>query len=118
MELITPLTNKKEAKNEIWQKNKQIGDIEKNGQRKRKCTDMFMENAKYGRKSHRKAGIKKSKILYWKQNYKYEDYEKFFKEGSKNFEHCSYWIEIYMQMLSTISFYEQEKENFRKKYGD
>lgn len=42
----------------------------------------------------------------------------FFKEGSKNFEHCNHWIELYMQMLSTISFYEQEKENFRKKYGD
>ena len=42
----------------------------------------------------------------------------FFKVGSKNDEYCREWIETYQRMLSTISFYEQEKENFRKKYGD
>lgn len=42
----------------------------------------------------------------------------FFKIGSKNDEYCRKWIETYQQMLSTISYYEYEKENFRKKYGD
>ena len=42
----------------------------------------------------------------------------FFKVGSKNDEYCRKWIETYQQMLSTISYYEHEKENFRKKYGD
>lgn len=42
----------------------------------------------------------------------------FFKVGSKNDEYCRKWIETYQQMLSTISYYEYEKENFRKKYGD
>ena len=42
----------------------------------------------------------------------------FFKTGSKNDEYCRKWIETYQQMLSTISYYEYEKENFRKKYGD
>lgn len=42
----------------------------------------------------------------------------FFKVGSKNDEYCRKWIETYQQMLSTISYYEYERENFRKKYGD
>ena len=42
----------------------------------------------------------------------------FFRVGSKNDEDCRKWIEIYQKMLSIISYYEYEKENFRKKYGD
>ena len=74
-----------------------------------------MENAKYGRKSHRKAGTTKSKIT---KITSMKTTRQFFKTGSKNDEYCRKWIETYQQMLSTISYYEYEKENFRKKYGD
>ena len=42
----------------------------------------------------------------------------FIRVGSKNDEDCRKWIEIYQKMLSIISYYEYEKEKFRKKYGD